>query len=70
MSVKEVDDPDFKEKFTLVEDVTGKCKDGEKVFRANLKNEEDIMEWIEGYAEETFTGWIVSRVKKEKDCNR
>lgn len=59
--------------FILVEDPNEKGRKnstGIKIFRSNLKCESDINKWIQDYTEETFTGWIVSKVQKEKDCKR
>lgn len=47
-----------------------KSSEGKQVFRANLKNEQDAAAWLEHYREETFTGWIVQKVKKEQNCQR
>lgn len=47
------------------------CKDEKKtVFRAALCSEADANEWMTNFKEETFTGWIVFKVQKEKDCQR
>lgn len=43
---------------------------GIRVLRADLSSEKDAIDWIEQYREETFTGWIVNQVRKEKDCVR
>jgi len=46
-------------------------KEGTKtVFRAALNSEKDADEWMSNYKEETFTGWIVEKVQKEKNCQR
>lgn len=46
-------------------------KDGKKtIFRAALCCEEDADEWMTKHKDETFTGWIVQKVQKEKDCKR
>lgn len=47
-----------------------KSSEGKQVFRANLKSEQDAEAWVEAYREDTFTGWIVQKVKKEKNCQR
>lgn len=47
-----------------------KSSQGKQVLRVNLKNEEEAQAWLEEYREETFTGWIVLKVKKEENCQR